>query len=227
MHANETIESCAARELVEESCGTILSVVDKHVFVRALTEQQYVLRLETAEDVVFVVRFAWRPSVVFEFAQVAMKLRAVSRVSRGVALGSEERLLLCRFRWLQSHSDPSLQTLLKHPAVIVRKQILPVSAVQQASNALSESIGSVSRQVDMLMPTSCLVIDGVRGCWLEKDRIDLFSLQQMQQVLRPLGLASGAGQTLDFEPGFLAVFRTLFRAIVTGRLTCRKDEVEA
>jgi hypothetical protein len=220
-HPRESPEVCAARELVEESCGVIVRPVDTELFARALCDEQFVMRYEDERAVVFVVRFDWKPGLPYEFNKLFVQLRALSRVARGVPLSAAERLLLCRFRWLQSQSDSGLQALLGHPAVMKRRQLLPFSAIEKASHSLSDALGSAHRNMDIQMPVSCLVVDGIRPTWLEKDRLELFSIQQVQQVLRPSGLTCAQGQTLEFSPELLSILRAVLRALVTGRFTCR------
>ena len=216
----EAVEEAAARELVEETAGVLLPMSDLRMFAQALRDSIFVVRIHTEDSLTFVVRFAWRPSLPFEFGVVHKHLRALGRVSRGVPLTAAERLLLCRFRWLQSHADPTLQKWINHPAVRVRRQILPASAVQSASNALSEALHSSRRQVDVQTPSSCIVIDGVRSSWIEKDQMELFTIQQLQAALKAPGLTCSHGQTMEFAPSFLTTLRVLVKAMMTGQFAC-------
>ena len=214
---SEAPEDAAARELVEETSGTLVGPSDTGVFAKALRDEMFVVRIQTDTTLTFVVRFAWRPSLPFEFATVHRHLKAFSRVARGVPLTAAERLLLCRFRWLQSHADPALQRWVSHPAVRVRKQLLPASAVQAASDGMSEALQAARRQVEITSPSPCLVIDGVRSSWIEKDQLELFTIQQLQAVLKPPGLTCSHGQTMEFAPSFLDTLRALVKAVMTGQ----------
>jgi 8-oxo-dGTP pyrophosphatase MutT (NUDIX family) len=216
----ETTEDAAARELVEETAGVLVSPTDVRLFAQALRDSMFVVRIQTEDSLTFVVRFAWRPSLPFEFGTVHRHLKALGRVSRGVPLSAAERLLLCRFRWLQSHADPALQRWIQHPALRVRRQILPASAIQAASDSLSSALQASRRSVDVHAPSSCIVIDGVRSSWIEKDQMELFTLQQLQAALKPPGLTCSHGQTMEFAPSFLATLRVLVKAIMTGQFSC-------
>lgn len=213
LRTGEGVEDAAARELVEETAGTLVGPSDLGVFAQALRDWMFVVRIQTDDTLTFVVRFAWRPSLPFEFSTVHRHLRAFGRVARGVPLTAAERLLLCRFRWLQSHADPALQRWLQHPAMKLRKQLLPASAVQAASDALSSALQASSRHVETQGPSQCLVIDGVRSSWIEKDQMELFTIQQLQSALRPPGLTCSHGQTMEFAPPFLETLRVLVKAI--------------
>jgi len=216
----EAHEDAAARELVEETAGVLLGPSDVALFAQALRDSMFVVRIETQDTITFVVRFAWRPSVPFDFGFVHRHLKAFSRVARGIPLTAQERLLLCRFRWLQSHADPALQRWISHPAVRVRRQLLPASAIQLASDSLSDALHASPRQVDTPAPASCLVIDGVKSTWIEKDQMELFTFQQLQSALKPPGLTCSHGQTMEFAPSFLQVLRVLVKGMMTGQFAC-------
>lgn len=215
------IEETAAREIVEEMLGLLVQKEDFSLFKKALSEDLFVLKVVSENLVVFVVRFAWKPYLPFEFAKLHLQLKAVSRISRGLDLTAAERLTLCRFKWLQSEQDATMKQLLKHPAVQVRKQILPLSAVEQASNLLSEAIGAKKRSLDAYQyKVSCYVIDGVKSSWLEKDKIELFSIQQLQCACRPEGLVCTQGQSIEIAPFYIPVLKMITRALLTGDLHC-------
>ena len=221
VRAGESLEDAAARELVEELAGVLVPPNDERLFAQALRDCMFVVRIDTDDHVLLVVRFAWRPSIPFEFGTVHRHLQAFSRMARGVPLTAAERLLLCRFRWLQSHSDTSLQKWAQHPALRTRKQMLPASAVQAASDGMASALQSTRRQLDMQMPVSCLVIDGVKPAWMEKDQVEMFTIQQLQTALKPPGLTCSHGQTMEFAPSFLELLRVLVKTIMTGQFACQ------
>lgn len=219
--ADEPVEGTAARELVEELSGTLIGPSDVSMFARSLRDRLFVVQICTADSILFVVRFAWRPSLPFEFSVTHRHLRAFSHVARGVPLTASERLMLCRFRWLHSHADPALQRWISHPAVQRRRQILPSSAVQAASDGLSAALRSAPRTLETLGPSSCLVIDGVQSSWMEKDQVEMFTIQQLQLALKSPGLTCSQGQTMEFAPSFLRDLRTLIKTMLTGQFACQ------
>lgn len=219
-HADSrSLEETAASEIVQECLGLLVSLTDRELFVQALKDEMFVLRLQSESQIVFVVRFAWRPSLPFEFQTLHTQLRALSRISRSVPLSHAERLTLCRFKWLQSESDAKLRSLVHHPAVMIRKQTLPLSTVQDASNSLSNVLQSSQRVLENGTPAvKCWVIDGVRSSWLEKDKIDLFSFQQLQCALRPEGLCCMQGQSIELSKHFAEILKSVVRALTFARI---------
>jgi 8-oxo-dGTP pyrophosphatase MutT (NUDIX family) len=216
-----SVEETAAREVIEEMLGLLVAKEDLYLFKRALLDELFIIKVLYEEDIVFVVRFAWKPFLPFEYSKLYFQLRSISHVSRGIELTAAERIALCRFKWLQSDQDSTIKTLLKHPAVQVRKQILPISAVQEASKALSQALGAKERMIfSNEYKTSCYVIDGVKSSWLEKDKIELFSIQQLQCACRPEGLVCTQGQSIDIAPSYVPVLKIIVRALLTGQYQC-------
>lgn len=186
--AHESPETTAAREVCEESLGLLLSPADAGVCAKALADGQFVLRVEIDNQVWFIVRFAWNPMISFLFSNQRKQLSLLAKLSRGLPMTQAERLLACRMKWLQPGADPKLQALLNHPALHTRRARVPASVVQIASDRLSDELCSKRRSVSNTAPLSVVIVDGVSSSWMEKDQLQLFSIQQLGLLLQQKSL---------------------------------------
>ena len=179
----ESVEKAAARELVEESLGLLLKSEDCLLFAKSLMDENYICKvvaeLDCETSILYLVRFQWRPALLHEFQGLHQQLKAMSHISRGVALLKEERDSVSRFKWLQSETDQSLKRVLRHPSLLKQEAYLPRSIVNKAHSQLSATLNVLNHQTADGPPTRSVVIKGVRSSWMEKNRLELFSLQQI------------------------------------------------
>lgn len=181
---DEEREQCAARELVEESLETILKLSDAVLFAQALREDVYMLCLETESALVYLVRFQWNPACSYEFSSFRSVLSCLYKLHRRYPLSKEESNKMLRYGWFDKRKK-KLEALLQHPALTVHQTTLRDREILAAQQTLGELLGrrvsTSPRVADSVQ--QCFVIRDVNSAWLEKDKLQLFSVEQLRAML--------------------------------------------
>ena len=213
----EPEELTAARELMEETLGILIKPEDRDIFAQSLLDESYILRLQDSMSIMYLVRFEWNPSIPFLFDALYRKLLAISHICRGIPLSQQERLLMARVAWLKG-----AEAVFHHPSIEKRHHTLPRSVLQNAQDALCAEIRTSAVTVSPGKPVRTLIVDGVSSAWMEKDRIDLFSLNQ----LRCAYMSCPAGKSIELHASFAAVLSKAIQALVLrcGFNTSRRAE---
>lgn len=175
----EEPEDTAAREVAEESVETLVKWHERHIFRQSLLDKQYVLKHESQFNTTYIVRFAWDPSKVYEFSLMRKVLAGLQKLARGLELGRADRETLCKYRWFCR--DTRLTRILQHPAVHSRAAPLPPSEIAAAQHRLATALGL--RSVTPSRADKAIVVTSVDSAWLEKDKLQLFSLEQVRAML--------------------------------------------
>jgi hypothetical protein len=217
---DEDVEECAARELYEETLGTLISKDDVSILAASLRNEQYVFRIENT----FLVKFDWNPKVLYEFSKIHFQMKCLQKISAGYPLFPAQRLEMCKYKWMESRKDGRLQTLLNHPAVLKERRFLPASVIANANARLNVALQASSFSISG-EPSSCLVVKGVKSEFLEKEVLELYSLQQLFCCLQLSGLCV-KGQSIQLSESFNLFLGAAKKSFCMGLTDCADFEEE-
>jgi len=215
-NVKEEVEECAARELYEETLGVLISKDDISILSQSLKDEQYIIRVDNT----FLVKFNWNPAVLFDFSKIHFQMKCFEKVLGGFPLTSAQRLEMCKFKWMQGRTDARLKKLLEHGAIMKETRFLPISVIQNANDALNSTIHASNTKLQGA-PASCTIIKGVKPQFLEKDVLELFSLEQLWCSLKSSGLCV-KGQSIQLSPQFSVFLQTTKKSLCMG-LTDNSD----
>jgi hypothetical protein len=179
--ASESIEECAAREFIEESIEALLKLADMPIFVQSLVDEHYILKYETATCTVFVVRFAWKPLCVFEFSNYRAVLNAFYKLCNGYTLSAADIKRMHSLSFFHGKKS-NLKTILHHPAIRYTYRTVSKEEADTAVNKLASCL-ETSAALPKSGAQEAFVIQSVDAKWLEKDSIQLFSLEQLKRMI--------------------------------------------
>jgi len=217
---DEDVEQCAARELFEETLGVLISTNDVPILAQSLRDGEYIFRI----DNIYLVKFDWNPKVLYDFSKIHFQIKSFERISVGLPLNPAQRLEMCKYKWMQSRTDSRLSKILDHPAIHKERRVFPLSIVANANNKLNEAIHASSCQV-VGAPLSCIVIKGVKKEFLEKEVLELFSLQQLFCCLQISGLCV-KGQSIQLSESFNSFLGSVKKSLCMGLTDCTDCEKE-
>ena len=213
---DEAPEECAARVLYEETLGLLISRDDIPLLAQSIREEQYVIRVHNT----FLVRFDWNPKIIFDFSKIHFQLKCLEKLCARLPLTAAQRLEMSKYKWMQARSDANLLKILEHPAVQVSKRSLPASIILNAHSKLAESIHT--RPIEAIGTSSCIIVHDVKGQFLEKEALALFSLSQLFCCLQGRGL-SVRGQSIQLAPSFGEFLQNIKRTCI-GLADCPDRE---
>ena len=205
----EDVEETAARELYEETLGTLITKSDIPVLAQSLREEQYVMKY-MGDGVIFLVKFNWNPKVLYDFSKLRFQLKCFEKICAGFPLFTQERLEMCKFKWMQC--DSKLKNLLAHPAIEKSKRYLPGSVIENAHKSLSKAIHSSSTAYSKGCDT--VIVHGVKKQFMEKEVIELFGIAQLCCCFQEEGLCV-EGQSIQLSSSFL-VFLPVLKKFLIG-----------
>jgi hypothetical protein len=206
----EEVEECAARELYEETLGVLISKDDIPILAQSLKDEQYIFRVENT----FLVKFDWKPSVLFEYSKIHFQIKSFEKILAGYPLSAAQRVEMCKYNWMQGRNDARLKKILEHGAIVKETRYMPVSVIEQANNNLNFIICATPAKLSGA-PTNCTIIKGVKPQFLEKDVLELFSLEQLWCSLKSGGLCV-KGQSIQLSSDFSQFLQTAKKGICMG-----------
>lgn len=210
----EAPEECAARELYEETLGLLISRSDIPLLAQSIRDEQYVIRMQNT----FLVKFDWNPKILFDFSKLHFQLKCFEKLCGMFPLTAAQRLEMCKFKWMQSRSDTNLRAVLEHPALEISKRPLPACAIQNAHSKLAEMIHA--KPSSAYGPaTTCVVVHGVKTQFLEKEVLELFSLEQLFCCLQNRGLCV-RGQSIQLNAAFSDFLQNIKVSTCMGLADC-------
>jgi len=209
----ESPESCAAREIAEESLETLVKYHERHIMERALTDGQYIFKREDPNsNILWFVKFKWNPAALFEFGSIYKLLSTMSKVCKQYILTNSEKNILKKYRWFCK--DKRLNDVLQHPAIVHKEQILTPECISQAQAAFaSHAQMAVPLPYTNTKPSLTRIISEVKSHWLEKDSLQLFSIPQLCAMICDGSVSCSKGTCSQLDQTLVAGLTHFLRII--------------
>jgi hypothetical protein len=126
---------------------------------------------------------------VYEFSSFRKFLGCIHKLSVGYTLEEQDRKAMLKFPWFYGPKT-KLFDALKHPAI-------RTSYTRQDCSSAVERLGVALGTSIVCAASGATVIESVNMDWLEKDRIQLFSMEQLKLMITSSDLQADFAERLQ------------------------------